>query len=863
MTPIRTHLFRYLLLVTIGCSVILSAKYLGVFEGMDNYCYDLFFRLRGMEEPDRRILIAAIDERTLNGLGRWPLERSHYARLLDVLGAARVVGLDVLMAEPASDDPVLTEAIKRHGRVVLPLSIERPLPDPTLRPGGPPAVPAGHVHLEQDIDGTVRRVFHTLYRDGRLFPSFSSVVGETAGGKPFRHATPAAGSGSRHQDIFQLDGMRINYLGPPGTFPHVSMVDIVEGRYPATFFAGRIVLAGVTADGLEKGVSTPFSQFRRGMSGVETHANILNNLINNNPVGEASENAATVISLVAALAGFLLFFRSGESRLLILWSGGMVAGLALSYGAMALYRFWFSPILFTALLSFMFVLAYLIRLEQAGIRLRAAEREWEDSFNTIDDGIVLVDGSGCVSRMNEAAARMEAPRLLELLDVASERGQAKGGTVSPSTEEIRDPCTGSSFEVKTMHRSGRGAWPDGAVHVIRDVTSARKTEQEKEQLRRQFLQAQKMESMGRLAGGVAHDFNNILTAIIGFSEMALARIGQKHSVSDYLRIVNESGMKAAALVRQLLIFSRKNNVELQVVSIRDIVEDMAKMLGRVIGEDVDLSLDTEGSVNPVLADPGQVEQIVMNLAVNARDAMPQGGTIGIRVADVSLDDSYASSRLDVAPGRYLMLSVSDTGVGMSPEVQARIFEPFYTTKKAGEGTGLGLSTVYGIVSRLAGHIEVSSNPNEGTVFRIYFPVCEAEKEGLARAETDAPVRGTETVLVVEDDESILSLISSTLRPLGYGIMTARSGEEALELTGQNGAGMDLLLTDVVMHGIGGRELADMILGKNPGIRVLFMSGHTDATLVTQGVERGRCHLIRKPLSPKTLSRKVREVLDSD
>lgn len=862
MNPVRPPIFRYLMILTIGCAIILSAEYLGVFGGMDNYCYDLFFRLRGMVEPDRRILIAAIDERTLNSLGQWPLKRRYYARLLDTLTAARVVGLDILMSEPTDDDSLLISAIGRHGKVVLPVSVERPFPALRLGPAGA-SVPMGHVHLEQDIDGTVRKVFHTLYRDGRFFPSFDSVTRDIVEQKPFPHEKAGAvmGKHSLHSDILQQDAARINFLGPPGTFPQISMVDIIEGQYPPTFFTDRIVLVGVTADGLEKGVSTPFSQFRRGMSGVEVHANILNNLLSGNPISEAPEAAGTALSLVAALAGFSLFLWSGEKRLLILWTTGMLIAPFLSFGLMVLYRFWFSPILFSALLSFMFVFAYLIRLEQAGIRLRTAKQEWEDSFNTINDGIVLVDDQGTVSRMNEAAISMQAPRLLQFLTVAPECGRAMGNGLPPTVEEIQDALTGSSFEVKTMYRSGSDQHSAGVVHVIRDITSAKKMEQEKEELQLQFLQAQKMESMGRLAGGVAHDFNNILTAIIGFSEMALARIGQQHDISDYLRIVNESGQKAASLVRQLLIFSRKNKVELQVVSIRELVENMAKMLGRVLGENINLELDTRGSVDSILADPGQLEQVIMNLVVNARDAMPQGGTITIRVTDMSLDEAYASRHLDVASGRYVMLSVSDSGVGMSPEVQTRIFEPFYTTKKAGEGTGLGLFTVYGIVRRLAGHIDISSHENEGTIFRIYFPACETEQVDAATKETDPPVGGTETILVVEDDDSILSLITSTLKSLGYNVLAAHSGDDALELASRSKSVIDLLLTDVVMPGMGGSELAGIILGKDPDTQVVFMSGHVDATLDLQGVEQGRCHLILKPLSPRTLAKKLREILD--
>ncbi|NVN92290.1 MAG: CHASE2 domain-containing protein [Desulfuromonadales bacterium] len=861
MNTLRTPLLRYLLIMSIGCALILSAEYLGVFLGMDSYCYDLFFRLRGMEEPDRRILIAAIDEQTLSRLGRWPLKRTHYVKLLDALGAARVVGLDVLMAEPSDDDHDLIEAIRRHGRVVLPLSIEHDIPAWQTRSA---PFRAGHIHLEQDIDGVVRRVYHTLYRNGHAYPSFDTALLELISGKPFPHTESAAcipGQAGR-SDILQFDSRRINFYGAPGTFPHISMVDIIEGRYPPAFFTNRIILAGVTADGLERGFLTPYSQLRSGMSGVEIHANILNNLISRDHLVEAPESVRTLVSLFFALAGFLLFLRISGRQLLLGWTGGMAVALCTSYAAITFFQIWFSPILFYALLSFMFVFAYVVKLEQGSKKLREAEQEWEDSFNTINDGIVLVDGNGTITRMNEAARTMQAPRLLSLL-VSSGFPASDGqkNAVQAIMEGIHDPLTGNSLEVKSHFRPGNSNLKGGAVHVIRDITAATKTEQEKEHLRFQLLQSQKMESIGRLAGGIAHDFNNILTAIIGYSEMALARAGCGEFLTECLTVINDSGQKAAALIRQLLVFSRKNSVELQVLNIGAIVENMAKMLRRVIGEDITLTLQTHMPVNPVLADPVHIEQVVMNLVVNARDAMPQGGSLDIQVADVELGDSFVSMHLDVAPGQYVLLAVSDTGLGMSPEVQSRVFEPFYTTKLKGEGTGLGLSTVYGIVKQLSGHIVVESEEGRGTVFKLYFPICSAQVGDTAEYVTEPPCEGNETILIAEDDTSILRMITSTLQPLGYNVLGANSGTDALQCAEQGGRPVDLLLTDVVMPGMGGRELADIVLKKYPDARVLFMSGYTDETLSLQGVEQQRSILIQKPLSPKMLARKVRDALD--
>jgi len=850
------------MIMAVGCTLILSAEFLGMHEGMSNYCHDLFFRLRGIEEPDRRILIVAIDDQTLGRLGRWPLKRTHFARLLDALGAARVIGLDILMPEPSPDDAGLAAAIRRQGSVVLPVSIEHPFPALGPRSAGAP-FRTGHTHLEQDIDGVVRKVYHTLYRDGRAVPSFASILDEAVTGKPMPREEPSAfaGKGGRRTDILQLDQRRINFLGDPGTIPQISMVDVIEGRYPPAFFTNRIILVGLTADGLEGGVLTPFSQMRGEMSGVEVHATILNNLLDNNHIVEASEAVRAAVSLLAALAGFLLFLRVSGRNLLGWWFFGLTAALLVSFGMLVLLQHWFSPVLFIALLSFMFVFAYVVKLEQTGKRLREAEAEWEDSFNMISDGIILVDGNATVTRMNEAAGTMQAPRVLGLLATSRQSACGDGDGTPPSEEEIRDPVTENWYEVRTLSGQGLERRPGSVVHVFRDITAAKKMEEEKEALRFQFLQAQKMESIGRLAGGIAHDFNNILTAIIAYSEMAQKRTGLDARLSDYLKIINESGHKAASLIRQLLVFSRKSSMELQVVNIRAIVENMAKILRRVIGEDLNLTLQFQSAVGNVFADPGQIEQIIMNLAVNARDAMPQGGTLEIMVAEVELDESYTASHLELAPGAYVRLAVQDSGLGMTPEIQARIFEPFFTTKRADEGTGLGLSTVYGIVKQMSGHIHVYSEVGRGTVFKLYFPVCGEQPPKTKAAETETPAGGNETILIAEDDASILALVSSILQPLGYNVLAAGSGSEALKLASQADTRIDLLLTDVVMPGMGGKELSGFILEKYPEARVVFMSGYTDETLVQQGVEQQYCTYIQKPLMATALARKLREVLD--
>ncbi|RJP17936.1 MAG: PAS domain S-box protein [Deltaproteobacteria bacterium] len=393
------------------------------------------------------------------------------------------------------------------------------------------------------------------------------------------------------------------------------------------------------------------------------------------------------------------------------------------------------------------------------------------------------------------------------------------------------------------------------VAVKRDIT-------EHLRLAEQFEQSQKMESVGRLAGGVAHDFNNLLTVITGYSELLLQKMekGSPHhrDVEEILR----AGDRAAALTQQLLAFSRKQIIEPKVVRLDLLVADMQGMLTRLIGEDVALQATAGKSLGTVKVDPGQFQQILMNLAVNARDAMPGGGKIAIETTNVDLDEEYCARHPYVTPGRYVMLAVSDTGVGMSEEVKAHLFEPFFTTKERGCGTGLGLATTYGVVRQSGGSIEVHSEVGTGTIFRIYLP--RVEEEIVAPSKINRPEylpRGTETVLIVEDDDTVRKLCVRILGDLGYQVMQARTGAEAVAAAVKRGDRIDLLLTDVVMPGMSGSELATQLVLHHPEMKVLFTSGYTEDAISHRGVLDEGVMFIGKPYTPAALARKVREVLD--
>jgi CheY-like chemotaxis protein/two-component sensor histidine kinase len=361
---------------------------------------------------------------------------------------------------------------------------------------------------------------------------------------------------------------------------------------------------------------------------------------------------------------------------------------------------------------------------------------------------------------------------------------------------------------------------------------------------------------------VAHDFNNILTTILGYSQMLAMQIQQDDPLWKMVDSIHHAGIKASALTQQLLAFSRKQVMEMKVTNLNLIVEDMNKMLSRLIGENIIMKTYLTKPVGNIMADSSQIGQILMNLVVNARDAMPNGGRLTIETGDIFLDEKYANTRSDVTPGPYSMLSVTDTGIGMSPELRDKIFEPFFTTKELGKGTGLGLSTVYGIVKQHHGHIHVYSEEGHGTSFKIYFPVTGGEITELELSDDILMARGRETILVVDDDESIRSLILDTLQPLGYKTLEACSGTEALDIHRNSAGKIDMVLSDIIMPGMNGRELVDKVLETQPDIKVMLMSGYTNNVIAHHGALESGYVLVNKPLLPVTLANRIREVLDS-
>jgi PAS domain S-box-containing protein len=399
--------------------------------------------------------------------------------------------------------------------------------------------------------------------------------------------------------------------------------------------------------------------------------------------------------------------------------------------------------------------------------------------------------------------------------------------------------------------------------TIQNAIERKRSEEERLKLQEQIQQSQKIESIGLLAGGIAHDFNNLLMSIIGYCDLANEQLPKNHPVKDDLKEILDSGERAAALTRQLLAFSRKQILNPKEINLNKLLLNMDKMLRRLIGENIELITKPDPNLGYVKVDPNQIEQIILNLAVNAKDAMPNGGKLIIESTNTLLDSSYTKNKTDIQAGDYVMIAVSDNGYGIPEENVQKIFEPFFTTKDKSKGTGLGLSTVYGIIKQSGGHIMVYSEVNKGTTFKIYLPLIKTSTSNEDHVqESQIQLRGSESILVVEDEDSVRSLVTNILQDYGYSVLTQESCESALETISSNQYQFDMLITDVILPKQSGRELADRILEYFPDIKILFMSGYTDDAIVHHGILEEGLNFLQKPFPPRTLLQKIRGIFDS-
>ena len=508
-------------------------------------------------------------------------------------------------------------------------------------------------------------------------------------------------------------------------------------------------------------------------------------------------------------------------------------------------------------------------IERAGERWqrRRAElgmRESQDRlrliFDHVSDSLFIADDLGTIIDANPAACALsghslEKLRSLNMSDVLPEHSLEDGLGLSAAPNR-KESDLFRRQDGKVLDVRSAAFAPGVLVHTVRDLTRQRELED-------QLGQAQKMEAVGQLAGGVAHDFNNLLTVIMSYSSLLLADMGTDAAVKGDIQEISNAAERAASLTRQLLAFSRKQVLQMRPVNVNAVVTDVEKMLRRLIGEDISLTTNLDPELAMINADPGQLEQVLINLAVNARDAMPCGGALSITTCNAELSDEYGERHLGAAPGRYVMIAVTDTGSGMTKEVQQRLFEPFYTTKAVGKGTGLGLATVHGIVKQSGGDIYVYSEAGHGTTFKVYFPcMTKASDVVMTTAEYRAVApRGSETVLLAEDDEALRALGARVLVALGYKVLVARTGSEALRIVADHQGPIDLIATDVVMPEMNGSQLVERVLEARPDIRVLFMSGYTDDEVMRRGVIDGQTAFLQKPFTPDLLAQKIREVLD--
>ncbi|HJZ75682.1 MAG TPA: response regulator [Vicinamibacterales bacterium] len=508
---------------------------------------------------------------------------------------------------------------------------------------------------------------------------------------------------------------------------------------------------------------------------------------------------------------------------------------------------------------------------QAEAALRASEERFRALVENSSDALLLLDAEGRVTYVSPSSSRhlgwgsdeMLGGSIFEFLhpddrDTMSAR----------MSEVLRSPAKPIHQDIRLQHADG--SWreiesvavnrlSDPSVEAIvvnaRDITDRRKLE---EQLR----QAQKMEAVGQLAGGIAHDFNNLLTAILGYCNLMRDDMPAEDPLRADLDEIHSAGERAASLTRQLLAFSRRQMLQPQIVDMNVVVQQLEKLLRRLISEDVELVTALAPDLMNVRVDPASIEQILVNLAVNARDAMPSGGRLTIETANVDLDETFVIAHMPMKAARYVMLAVGDTGQGMDADTRTRVFEPFFTTKEQGKGSGLGLATVYGMVKQSGGYIWVYSEPGHGTVFKVYFPPAQQRTQSdasLGRRSTDA-MHGWETVLLVEDEDAVRALAREVLRRHGYVVLEARHGVDALRVAERHTDEIHLMVTDVVMPHMGGRDLVERLQAVRPKMKVLFISGYTDHALVHRDLTLGTAFL-QKPFTPEAFARKVRTVLD--
>jgi PAS domain S-box-containing protein len=756
------------------------------------------------------------------------------------------------------------------------------------------AAGSGFLNAAPDPDGMLRVLPLVIEYRGQHYPSLalSTLIAykHTSHMEVRMDARGAAWLRLDNQEVplEGRSGVRLRYRGAHRSFPYVSAADLLSGRAQAGKLRDKIAIIGASAHGLRNVLVTPFDPL---FPDVELHATAIDNLLQGDLFHRPSDGYAweVVLALAAGLASTLTLalIRSLRGAIITaviaaaVWTGCFV--LLVTNATLV------SPLPATFTLSGTFVMLTMLnyraerrRAERTERRLASAEERaevvrqesetrYQRLVENVSDAIIMRDAEGRLLFANRRFREWFGLKDQEIADLMLEdyvapewresvREQHRlriAGTPVPDHQEYEGICADGTriwieAQVTTVEAGGRIV---GTQSALRDVS-------ERKRLEAQYLQAQKMESVGRLAGGVAHDFNNLLTVINGYSELLASKLGNDRGLREMAEQILRAGKSAAELTTQLLTFSRKQVAQARPLELNVVVQEAQKMFSRIMGEDVQLESKLSPTLGQVMADPGQMHQVLMNLVVNARDSMPGGGRLTIETRNVDVDEGFSRQHPEVAPGRYVYLGVTDTGSGMSEEVKRQIFEPFFTTKEKGKGTGLGLATVYGIVRHGEGWIRVDSAPGAGTTFHIYLPRTQAAAQAAATAPAAALAKGSETVLLVEDEDAVRELTEQMLKSHGYRVLQAASGAEALELAASYPGTIHLLMTDVILPQMNGQVLAEALWSTRPEIKVLYMSGYSEE-VIGQGMPDRRVAYLAKPFSSVDLAAKVRQTLASE
>ncbi|MCK5322649.1 MAG: CHASE2 domain-containing protein [Desulfobulbaceae bacterium] len=874
MKRTKKNIARYGIRTFLGIILLLTADYSGLFEGINNDFYDLAFRFRGTRETSRQISIIAIDEKTLAKIGRWPIDRIYYSKLLAKLAKAQAVGFDIIFSEPSEHDAEFAVAIQQHGKVVLPVYV-----DSRLNLSFPvkkiSSAKTGHIHLEQGIDGVTREIFHTIICKDLSLSSFAASLFNILPEKTLHHIGPENGDKENWplNHLIQTDKMAINYYGPAGCFEQTSFVDVIAGIVPESFFNEKIVLVGITAVGIENRVLTPFMQHRNRMAGVEVHAQILNNLLNKDKIRHLGKVMEWFILFAVTILFSFLFIISRKTWTTFLWLLTVCLIPTSAFILFAYLNIWLPPanLLFAGALAF--TMSYIFHLEELRDRLRQAKDDWQDSFDTIDDAITIHNSNCEIVRANRAAEKTFGPSILEMLRnrCASlcQRGKNLVQTDSAgqfkrrqtAQEEIFDQNTGKHLAIKALPRFDTDNHFAGLVHIVRDVSERKKNEKEQQNLYSQLLQAQKMEAIGTLAGGIAHDFNNILSGILGYTDLSLLRIAKGTKEHEYLREVITAVHRAKDLVAQISAFSRQHDTERIPIKINSIIKEALKLLRASLPTTIEIRQNIASETGKIFADPTQIHQVLLNLCTNASHAMAaQGGILEVTLNEVDLDSDELAELPSLNPGPHVKLRISDTGRGMEPYVLQRIFEPFFTTKEQGQGTGMGLALVHGIVMNHGGAITVRSEPDKGSTFELFFPKIASGPATREEEIVISPPGGEERILFIDDEEALVHMGKRILNYLGYDVTATTNCHEALELFRQQPHAFDLVITDQTMPHMTGIKLAEELLRLRPDIPVILCTGFSQTVSTEKIKKAGIRELALKPLTINDIAQTIRRVL---